>query len=393
MSQKTHKPAEPQLGDVSLEWDEVFGLHLQLRGGPEDADQLLEALAEAGFGARATCEGSERLRRVGCELVMLCAAERSESQERELRGFLLKNEYAVKPATGVACVPSPYSERLLPLLRRGNYFKGVNLPTASELELGAEDGPELLRMAVDPEFDRTWHSVAVWGPVWAWFLIVELKPLEGGPLLLGLLARLDSEDGDDAAVSILPRVFGLIGPEIAPALTMVLRDESRGLGSRWAAASGLREIALAQPDTRREMVAILTAQLEEQTVRDVEVNGAIIDVLLELRAVESAPVMERAFAARRVSEDVTGNWEHVQVELGLKPRPERPVGEETEDSFRQFFEGAESRAARKALQAPMDDLLANAVPAGTVRRTEPKVGRNDPCPCGSGKKFKKCCSG
>jgi uncharacterized protein len=24
-------------------------------------------------------------------------------------------------------------------------------------------------------------------------------------------------------------------------------------------------------------------------------------------------------------------------------------------------------------------------------RTEPKVGRNDPCPCGSGKKFKKCC--
>ena len=25
------------------------------------------------------------------------------------------------------------------------------------------------------------------------------------------------------------------------------------------------------------------------------------------------------------------------------------------------------------------------------RRPEPKVGRNDPCPCGSGKKYKKCC--
>ena len=24
-------------------------------------------------------------------------------------------------------------------------------------------------------------------------------------------------------------------------------------------------------------------------------------------------------------------------------------------------------------------------------REEPKVGRNDPCPCGSGKKYKKCC--
>lgn len=27
----------------------------------------------------------------------------------------------------------------------------------------------------------------------------------------------------------------------------------------------------------------------------------------------------------------------------------------------------------------------------TVQREEPKVGRNDPCPCGSGKKYKKCC--
>lgn len=26
-------------------------------------------------------------------------------------------------------------------------------------------------------------------------------------------------------------------------------------------------------------------------------------------------------------------------------------------------------------------------------RPEPKVGRNDPCPCGSGKKYKKCCLG
>ena len=26
----------------------------------------------------------------------------------------------------------------------------------------------------------------------------------------------------------------------------------------------------------------------------------------------------------------------------------------------------------------------------TVRREEEKVGRNEPCPCGSGKKYKKC---
>jgi uncharacterized protein YecA (UPF0149 family) len=26
-----------------------------------------------------------------------------------------------------------------------------------------------------------------------------------------------------------------------------------------------------------------------------------------------------------------------------------------------------------------------------IERNEPIIGRNDPCPCGSGKKYKKCC--
>jgi uncharacterized protein YecA (UPF0149 family) len=29
--------------------------------------------------------------------------------------------------------------------------------------------------------------------------------------------------------------------------------------------------------------------------------------------------------------------------------------------------------------------------AATLVRDKPAVGRNEPCPCGSGKKFKKCC--
>ena len=31
------------------------------------------------------------------------------------------------------------------------------------------------------------------------------------------------------------------------------------------------------------------------------------------------------------------------------------------------------------------------LPPRPVMRSGPKAGRNDPCPCGSGKKFKKCC--
>jgi uncharacterized protein YecA (UPF0149 family) len=29
--------------------------------------------------------------------------------------------------------------------------------------------------------------------------------------------------------------------------------------------------------------------------------------------------------------------------------------------------------------------------ASQIIRAAPKIGRNDPCPCGSGRKYKKCC--
>jgi preprotein translocase subunit SecA len=55
--------------------------------------------------------------------------------------------------------------------------------------------------------------------------------------------------------------------------------------------------------------------------------------------------------------------------------------------------GADPEALALAAQTPGAADSGSEEQAGvtTVRRGEPKVGRNDPCPCGSGKKFKQCC--
>jgi preprotein translocase subunit SecA len=52
----------------------------------------------------------------------------------------------------------------------------------------------------------------------------------------------------------------------------------------------------------------------------------------------------------------------------------------------------ESKAEASALQGERREAQHSptAGPPTTVRRSTPKVGRNDPCPCGSGKKYKKC---
>ena len=63
-------------------------------------------------------------------------------------------------------------------------------------------------------------------------------------------------------------------------------------------------------------------------------------------------------------------------------------------------EGAEQREAeRLKLQATwereavkrINSARAPAEAGKPFRRKEPKIGRNAPCPCGSGKKYKKCC--
>jgi preprotein translocase subunit SecA len=54
---------------------------------------------------------------------------------------------------------------------------------------------------------------------------------------------------------------------------------------------------------------------------------------------------------------------------------------------------AEHSALQEAKSAARPETRPEAKGSSTVtyHREEPKVGRNDPCPCGSGKKYKKCC--
>ena len=43
------------------------------------------------------------------------------------------------------------------------------------------------------------------------------------------------------------------------------------------------------------------------------------------------------------------------------------------------------------MQEASDQVQGEGAKVKTIVREAPKVGRNDPCPCGSGKKYKKCC--
>lgn len=71
---------------------------------------------------------------------------------------------------------------------------------------------------------------------------------------------------------------------------------------------------------------------------------------------------------------------NVQVRTGASSERRRPVGAmEAKHSGSTQFMGAPQQGGSSGETSPV-----------TVKRIYPKVGRNDPCPCGSGKKYKNC---
>jgi len=73
----------------------------------------------------------------------------------------------------------------------------------------------------------------------------------------------------------------------------------------------------------------------------------------------------------------------VRLEAGAKARSVWNVSQTSHDEVGQF---AMAERQRAAAQAPQGEVKVK-----QIKLEQPKVGRNDPCPCGSGKKYKKCC--
>ena len=102
------------------------------------------------------------------------------------------------------------------------------------------------------------------------------------------------------------------------------------------------------------------------------IQNTTISMLLKVRIEVNRPAVRPVEATPSVEEPqstVTGS-----AVIENKPAPAAPVLEEP-------------RGPRP------EDLVTNASSGGArpVTRSSPKIGRNDPCPCGSGKKYKNCC--
>jgi hypothetical protein len=239
--------------------------------------------------------------------------------------------------------------------------------------LGHEHIGDLISMACDAalhQADST--SSEVWAPMHAWRALGQMRAAEA---VVPLLAFLRTAEDDEAAMEELPAVFGMIGQAAIAPISEFLSDRSSPESAVSTALLGIKEIAVRHPECRAECVGILVRMLEPQAKTDPVIGGFAVLALIDLEAVEAIDVIRDAFRRDAVDISVVGDVEDVEIALGLR--------------------------ARRATPAPKYMVLpAGNIPwleADRVQQSTPasprsaKVGRNDPCPCGSGKKYKKCC--
>ena len=281
------------------------------------------------------------------------------------------------------------------------------------LALTAADVPELLAIArqwAEPfDWPEDENDVSGFAPIHAWRGLAQLRAAEAIGPLLDMMEPMDDLD-DDWYLEEFPHVFAWIGPASMAPLRDYLLDERHGMYLRTVAAGGLRELARRHAQVRDDVVKMLCEALSKYEQSDETFNGLLVADLLELKAVEAAELIERAHAADRVDLMVCGCWETVRKELGVEGLGLVPKELATRKPI--LFGSPEIQAKMAAaldmlLSRPLPpedhwedpddadypDDLDNAVADGPRLPLQPakKAGRNDPCPCGSGKKYKKCC--
>ena len=194
------------------------------------------------------------------------------------------------------------------------------------------------------------------------------------------------------------------GPLAVDMLIDVVKDRKACSWGRIVAAGRLMDIARLHPDVRDRAVEVLRARLPRVDEEgnfvippfadddQVELWTFVALDLAELKDTISQPQVEALYKADLIDEMLMGDVDDYLkiLEEDRSHRGPRPF-----DLITYYHPPRVSRPASAARERESDEpVLGRLLEDGgeaTYTRTKRKVGRNDPCPCGSGKKYKKCC--
>ena len=272
--------------------------------------------------------------------------------------------------------------------------------------------PELLRI-LDDAADRPAELLArpaEMAPIYALYLLAQFREPAAYPRIVRLF-RLPDEAGveltGEVATEALDRMLATLNFGDLQPIYDLIEDPGVNDWVRGAGLEALEEMVVLGQLSREEAVGYLGELFGGKLERDDStVWSCLVSVATDLHATELAPQVRRAFDDGLVDRYMVTR-EEVEEELAeprgvvlrrTRRRCKGPIDDVVKEMswwacFHEPALWARSGADAEPplpIQKPVRET-GGWRPAEPVRRKEPKVGRNEPCPCGSGKKYKRCC--
>ena len=256
------------------------------------------------------------------------------------------------------------------------------------VSLGLEVPQELAKEIASREdtfyyLERILHDEKYWyqggpGDAWTPYHAIHILPLIKTNDALELLLDTMRDKGDALGGWITestPTLLAAFGESAIERLTEYVLDETLDLYVRGSVATALNVIAHQYPDRKDDIKSFISNLLEN--TNDQTFAAFLIDELLSFKDPNLLPQVRKAFEDGRIDTEVISrddiDWvfnlpEEEQSYSKFKKNPLEHFSKENINYLRKISQ-QESKTPMKAK----------------------KIGRNDPCPCGSGKKYKKCC--
>ncbi|MEK6780690.1 MAG: DUF1186 domain-containing protein [Bacteroidota bacterium] len=233
----------------------------------------------------------------------------------------------------------------------------------------------------------------------AFFLLAEIRAEESLPKLLSFLECdndfLNYWFGDHITGTLWQSIFGL-GFSNTTLLRKFLMQPGVDTYSKSCTSAALCQMVLHHPEKRAEVLHVYMETLarfaiatDDDDIIDSDFLGLTIADTLDCKLHELKPVIKTLFELGYVSTGICGNYKDVEKAFG---REEKFSHKRDVYNIFDLYDHITTTWAGYTEEDGDSDGYDDYLPTFNQQPIiSDKTGRNDPCPCGSGKKYKKCC--
>ncbi|MBN1466912.1 DUF1186 domain-containing protein, partial [candidate division KSB1 bacterium] len=376
-------------------------------GDIENATKTLELMLEID-PAHDACAHAENL------ILYACQEKEAEDLRRERDHFkaLLAESYDVPMQTTEK--PTFHFQEIWELYRYGldldiSILQQILLLPPDQLVQDLEkmllDSIQRYEYFADQEHAGEIAAEQLEFPLHALFLLAELEAGQSLPLILDFLRQgmefLDFWLGD-MMTEFLWEIIYKVGQRDLALLQAFMCERNRYAYAVSSIGAALVQIALHQPERKEEIVSLYRSlfdhyldHADDKNLIDSFKIASYISDAVDLHAVQLLPQIEKCYDHDIVDIFVCGTLAKVKKEI--QPGAKELEKDHIPDIFARYESFAENWSQIKDSDDYEDDSQLSEAEEEDILDQSPlrseKTGRNEPCPCGSGLKYKKCCWG